>query len=355
MLNNRIRYEQKEKTILAPYAQFSADAKRVFAEKHDDCRTEFQRDCHRIYHCQAFRRMQGKRQVLPILTNDHIRTRLTHTLEVSQIARSLARTNQLNEDLTEAIALAHDLGHTPFAHAGQTALDEFMQKHNEHFEHNEQSLRVVTVLEKKSANYRGLNLTMQVLDGLDKHRTAHADRPNLEGQIVNLADEIAYNAHDLEDALQNNFFAMEQIQNLKIWKKIREALPENPMAVLLASRVINFFVRDLDQTLEQKIADMKPKSGAEIKKLPANLADFSPETREIFEELKKFLWDHYYDTPKLRKEEKEIQSKIMRFCDYLVENPKNLPGDAKGVESVKDYVAGMTDAYFEREYQKLIQ
>lgn len=350
----RIERENLEKINLQPYACFACEAKRNYPEKRDEYRTDFQRDCQRIYHCQAFRRMQGKRQVLPVMTNDHIRTRLTHTLEVTQIARSLARTQGLNEDLAEAIALGHDLGHTPFGHVGQTALNDFMQKHGGHFEHNEQSLRVVKVLEEKTPDYQGLNLTTEVLNGLDKHRTAHKNQASLEGQVVNLADEIAYNGHDLEDALQNKIIDLEQIKSLKIWVKIGEDLGEKCLPVLVASRVIHFFVEDLNLEIERKIAEIKPKTSAEIQNMSEGLADFSVGGRVVFEELKKFLWDNYYGKEGLADAE-IVHEKVVRFCDFLLENPAEIKQYGKDVIGVMDYVAGMTDEYFEREYQKLIE
>ncbi len=230
MFISNSKLQKSQDSHLAPYAQKNSNSQgRKYREKKDPLRLPFQRDRDRIIHAKAFRRLHGKTQVFRALHGDHFRSRLTHTLEVSQIARDIARNLQLNEDLAEAIALAHDLGHTPFGHAGEEALNEIMQKFGESFEHNRQSRRVVESIEQKYPDFPGLNLTYETLDGLIKHRTPYdkgeLGQSSLEAQIVNIADSIAYNAHDVDDGLRGNIIHINQFRKLKIWPTIKDNLP----------------------------------------------------------------------------------------------------------------------------------
>lgn len=368
MLIGRKERENNEKKLLAPYAAFSADGERKNKEKQDLTRTSFQRDCHRIYHSKAFRRMQGKRQVLSIQTNDHIRTRLTHTLEVTQIARSIARTHALNEDLTEAIALGHDLGHTPFGHPGEDALNYVLEKYGSEFEHNKHSLRIVTELETRSQDYAGLNLTYQALDGLNKHRenlnVRQKKQTHLEGQIVNLADEIAYNSHDLEDAVTNEIVSIGEIINLKIWQYLKLDLPKDflkkPLTRDLARALISLCVKDLSFELSKNLKALDPVSSISIQNYTEPIATFSLQVRNALHELKNFLWDRYYQSEKALEETKEAKKIIIALAEAYLKKPEKLPNDEKEklkshelVEVVKDYIAGMTDVFAENEYCKI--
>lgn len=356
----RSEYENLEKNFLAPYAFFSAEGERKYREKEDQTRTSFQRDCHRIYHSRSFRRMQGKRQVLPVKTNDHIRTRLTHTLEVTQIARSLARNHALNEDLVEAISLAHDIGHPPFGHVGEAALDEALSKYGKNFEHNEHSIRVVTEIENRSEDYPGLNLTFQTLEGLDKHKTYFfrnaKKQSGLEGQLANMADEIAYNSHDLEDAFSNQFIGLGEITGLSIWNFLKRDLPQNfikkPLSRELARSLISLSVKDVSFELSKNIKQLNISSAGEVESMNSKIVGFSYGLKKAISELKVFLWEKYYHHPKLKREENEIQKTIFSLVDYYMKYPEKLPEDEKEklkeketAEIVRDYVAGMTDDF----------
>jgi len=220
--------EQREEKQLASYAVFSSGSRgRVHAEAPPEYRTEFQRDRDRVIHCRAFRRLKHKTQVfVAVQDGDHHRTRLTHTLEVTQISRDIARTLNLNEDLAETIALAHDLGHTPFGHTGEKVLDELLKDFGG-FEHNRQSKKIVECLEKRYPNFTGLNLSYEVVDGLIKHRSPYdnsgvilAEAPSLEAQVANLADEVAYNSHDIDDALAAGLLTLNDLQEVRLWAEI---------------------------------------------------------------------------------------------------------------------------------------
>ncbi|MBI3618819.1 dNTP triphosphohydrolase [Candidatus Peregrinibacteria bacterium] len=231
--------------LLAPYAvPYEGRLGRVTLEPEDRTRFPFQRDRDRIIHTQAFRRLQGKTQVFVAGEGDHYRTRLTHTMEVAQIGRDLARALSLNEDLTECIALAHDLGHPPFAHAGEESLDAWMRGHGLSFEHNEQSLRLVTLLEEHASRIPGLNLNREVLEGLEKHSKHLEGRSHtLEAQVVNMADEIAYTGHDCDDGLRAGFFSIEDISSLALAKKAMDLIA--PRGTALRGGIIHLLVTDL--------------------------------------------------------------------------------------------------------------
>lgn len=348
---------------MASYAVFSEEARRQYPEEKSDTRTDFQRDAQRIYHAAAFRRMQGKRQVLPVSTNDHIRTRLTHTLEVAQIARSLARMNCLNEDLTEAIALAHDLGHPPFAHVGEWALDEVLKRNDSGFEHNEQSVRVVTKLEKKSDLYPGLNLTTEVLEGLDKHRSFFPNSRNqssLEAQIVNVADRIAYHSHDLEDALQNKIIQPDELSELRIWQVLGNLVEEGARPLQLAGAVINFLILDLNREMQNKLKAEKIRSSEEIKNAPQKIAVFSEKVDIIQEELGEFLEENYYHSSRAEKENEKASWQMTELVERLLEVPELLPKNERDklqteelTTVVRDYVSGMTDLFAVQELRRI--
>lgn len=307
--------EELENAVLSPYAARSSESRgRLREEEKCPLRTDFQRDRDRIIHCNAFSRLKRKTQVFLNPAGDHYRTRLTHTLEVSQIARTISRALRLNEDLTEAIALGHDLGHTPFGHAGEQILNEISPKG---FRHYEQSLRVVDCIEKDG---KGLNLTAEVRDGILKHTDSVADTK--EGYVVRLADVIAYINHDIEDAIRAGVI-------------LREDLPEG------ATRVLGKSKSERITSLVCSIID----SGAE------NLS-YSPEVEAAKNELSAFMFRNVYHNPVCKSEESKAKTMIQMLYGYFVERPEKLPPDYLRLAdlfdadtAVCDYIAGMTDGY----------
>ena len=316
MTKPRIITEQNEKLILSEYATLCTNSKgRAKIEEKCDLRTDFQRDRDRIIHCKAFRRLKHKTQVFLSPELDHYRTRLTHTLEVSQIARTLSRALRLNEDLTEAIALGHDLGHTPFGHAGERALDQLLPFD---FTHYDQSVRVCEKLEKDG---KGLNLTYEVLNGIERH-TKGAFADTLEGKIVRFADRIAYINHDIDDAIRAGVISGEQIP-----KEIVENLGNNKSARI--SSLVNSVVAN---------------SGADI------LMD--EKTEKYYNMLHEFLFDAVYKNPVAKSEETKVFGIIEGIFNYLIKNPKKMGTEfLKIIENegekraIADYIAGMTDHY----------
>ena len=307
--------EELENAVLSPYAARSSESRgRLREEEKCPLRTDFQRDRDRIIHCNAFSRLKRKTQVFLNPAGDHYRTRLTHTLEVSQIARTISRALRLNEDLTEAIALGHDLGHTPFGHAGEQILNEISPKG---FRHYEQSLRVVDCIEKDG---KGLNLTAEVRDGILKHTDSVADTK--EGYVVRLADVIAYINHDIEDAIRAGVI-------------LREDLPEG------ATRVLGKSKSERITSLVCSIID----NGAE------NLS-YSPEVEAAKNELSAFMFRNVYHNPVCKSEESKAKTMIQMLYGYFVERPEKLPPDYLRLANlfdadtaVCDYIAGMTDGY----------
>lgn len=362
-----------ERINLAPYAVKSSQSLgREFPETEDLTRSAFQRDRDRIIHSKPFRRLSGKTQVFVATYGDHFRDRLTHTLEVAQIARDLARNLKLNEDLVEAIALAHDLGHTPFGHAGETALDKIMRKFGLRFEHNEQSKRIVEKLEKQFPNFDGLNLTHEVRQGLAKHQTLYdqndkkIEGKTLEAQVADIADEIAYHNHDLDDGLRSELFNFKDLQRLVLWKEAQKEVykkyGEISDSVVLRHRIVSqifsFMAENVLKTATRNIARYKTKT-----KIICFSADFSGRVKQ----LRQFLWDKMYNSPQVKKYSRRGQKIIEKLFWKLYKNPKLMPksfwGRIAATESeavlspsyrvalaivVKDYVAGCTDAYAEK-------
>ncbi|MCL6607328.1 MAG: deoxyguanosinetriphosphate triphosphohydrolase [Geminicoccaceae bacterium] len=322
----REQAEEIERRFLSPYACLSSETGgRIHQEEECSVRTAFQRDRDRIIHSKSFRRLKHKTQVFAIPEGDHYRTRLTHTLEVAQIARTVARALHLNEDLTEAIALGHDLGHTPFGHAGEEALNDVFTPG---FKHNAQSLRVVDVLE----NGRGLNLTREVRDGILNH-TGPVRPMTLEGQIVKIADRVAYINHDIDDAIRGGVLTIEQ-------------LPAECLEVLGRKHRdrINTMVLDLIHTNREEPDEIK----------------MSAVVRKATDRLRDFLFERVYIGSEAKKEEAKARHLVQRLFSYFINNPENLPGEysqrakAGDVERAAcDYIAGMTDRFAIRVYQKL--
>ena len=299
---------------------------REYDEPEDQNRFRFQRDRGRIVHTRSFRRLKGKTQVFIGGKNDHYRTRLTHTMEVAGISRDVARTLRLNEDLAECIALAHDLGHPPFGHAGEAALDEWLRQFGKSFEHNRQSHRIVTLLETHSSQFPGLNLNREVLEGILKHETKS---PSLEAQLVNIADEIAYVAHDFEDGLRAGLFGEKEAQNIKL---VADANRESAVRrTSLSGAIIHKLVNDLYKS-EPRVA-------------------FTPKTKELLQEAQQFLDTKMYGNSLVVAMAQAGKLVIHALCDTYRKSPNDVVSElisAHGStieEAVKDYVAGMTDAY----------
>lgn len=372
---SRIAAEEMEAQQLAPYAMKSRDSEgRHYTEEPDLYRTAFQRDRDRIIHSSAFRRLEYKTQVFVYHEGDHYRTRLTHTLEGSQIARSLARMLRLNEELSEAIILAHDLGHTPFGHSGEVVMNRLMKNHGG-FEHNRQSLRIVTELEERYPHFPGLNLTYEVREGMAKHETSYDSpamkdlhkkgRPTLEAQLVNLADEIAYCNHDLDDGIQSGLLTLTQLSEVALWKEHFEAVAKNTPSPKIAARqtvrsIINHYVHDCAETTESRIKQFKIDSVKAVRQAGEPIAQYSEGLMKKNQELKIFLMRQMYRHPHVSKMAAHAEEVIEFLFALYLKNPKRLPEsvqkkmkEEKSERVVCDYIAGMTDRFALEEYEKL--
>ena len=373
--------------MLARYACDPARTQgRRIAEPPSPPRTEYQRDRDRIVHCTAFRRLVYKTQVFVNHEGDLFRTRLTHTLEVAQLGRSIARALALNEDLVEAIALAHDLGHTPFGHAGQDALHECMQGHGG-FEHNLQSLRVVDRLEQRYPAFDGLNLCLETREGILKRcparvaaaldaaepggvarRFALHQQPSLEAQLINLADEIAYNAHDVDDGVRSGLIDLAQLDALALFAEHRRAslavfpqLASMPVRRLLAQTLrgmLSAQVHDVIAATRAQLDRHAPDSADAVRTLPA-LVCFSNAMREQSRELKRFLFGALYRHPQVTRTTERARNVVHALFNAYSAAPAQMPLEqaaahaASGPRVVADYVAGMTDRFAAREYHRL--
>ena len=364
---------------LAPYAAHSAQTRgRRHAEPAAAPRSEFQRDRDRIIHSTAFRRLEYKTQVFVNHEGDLFRTRLTHSLEVAQIGRTLARLLQLNEDLVEAVALAHDLGHTPFGHAGQDALNACMKEHGG-FEHNLQSLRVVDALEERYAEFDGLNLTFEAREGILKHcslgnaeklgevgeRFLNKRQPSLEAQIANLADEIAYNNHDVDDGVRSGLITLEQLAEVRIFARHLDAVRQKYPALAgrrviteTVRRMINTLILDLADTTRANIAQAGVASLDAVRAAPP-LAAFSAGVLEEHRELKRFLMRHLYRHYKVQRMSAKATRIVTELFTVFTGDARLLPPEhqaresTEGVRAVADYIAGMTDRYAMREHRRI--
>ena len=365
-----------EETNLAPYAAISSKTKgREHSEPKHAYRTEFQRDRERIIHSRAFRRLEYKTQVFINHEGDHYRTRLTHTIEVAQIARAISRALRLNEDLAESIALAHDLGHTPFGHIGEKELNKLLKDHGG-FEHNRQSLRVVEHLEKRYSDFDGLNLTWETREGIIKHSGTYdrpetsdflpEEKPSLEAQIIDMADEIAYNNHDLDDGISSGLLDYDGIIKLDIWELAKEqygkALPKSKKSETreIIRTIINLLVTDLINTAIKNINDNKINSFADVKNANAKLAEFSPNIEKANNQLKKFLRENMYQHYKVIRMSLKSQRIINELFHIYTDHPETLPDSYKEniekhgvIRTVTDFIAGMTDRFALEEYRKL--
>ena len=361
----REQMEADEQQVLAPYAQKSGESRgRKFPEARHAYRMEFQRDRARIIHARAFRRLEYKTQVFLNGTGDHLRTRLTHTIEVASISRTIARALSLNEDLAEAIALAHDLGHSPFGHSGEEMLAQCMQGHGG-FEHNDQSLRVVDLLEAPYPNFPGLNLTFEVREGLQKHRNEVC--PTLEAQIANLADEITYYSHDLDDAVDFEILSAEQLEETTVWRQshanVRGRSPEvrePELHQLIINDIIDVQVRDVITSSAQAIADAGVRTAEEVRQQERPLICAGDDLSAANGELRRFLYKNVYYHPRVAKVNRQACETLREVFEAYVLDPELLGAAAtKRIETegmhrtICDYIAGMTDRYLLEEYARL--
>ncbi len=365
----------KERSCLAPYATFASQSKgRVHPEEEHEFRSPFHRDRDRILHCAAFRRLKYKTQVFIFHEGDYYRTRLTHTLEVAQIARTIAVALGLNETLAESLALAHDLGHTPFGHAGEEILDHLMAPFGG-FEHNLHALRIVDLLEVRYPDFPGLNLTWEVREGIVKHSSRYgeavhlheefgASPPSLEAQVVEVADEIAYDSHDLDDALASGLISIDEVRELEIWKAVGEPEGIEKDSELYrhygVRRIIDFLVKDVISSLQALIQETKIVSSADVRDRGERLVRFSPEADALKRELRDFLYRRVYNHYRVRQKAVKSQRIIEELFRIYRRHPELMPQhffekvDHYGLERVIcDYIAGMTDRYAVNEYKKI--
>ena len=376
---NFAELESCERSVLAPFAQFSADSRgRNHPEEPPEWRTQFQRDRDRIIHSRAFRRLEHKTQVFFNGSGEHLRTRLTHTMEVAAIARNIARALRLNEDLTEAIALAHDLGHAPCGHSGEEALDELMQDHGG-FEHNRQSRRVVEILERKYPNFTGLNLTWETLEGLAKHEPApdmplgqaqvHFPSSSLEAQVANLADEITYYSHDLDDGLDSGLLTEAQLErDIDCWKNASERirdehgdLPEECRHYFIIRCLIDEQVHDVVGTTEANIAAAGVASADDVRRQKNGLVAYSPARREANLQLRAYLYKNLYFSEVVSEPHKRATRLLGELFRHYQAHPGDLGPFAEsmiaehGLErSICDHLACMSDHTVIREHERLL-
>jgi dGTPase len=370
---------EREDEVLASYAMRTRQSRgRRHPEPPHPFRTLYQRDRDRIVHSTAFRRLMHKTQVLVSQTNDHHRTRLTHTLEVAQISRTISRQLGLNEDLTEAIALAHDLGHPPFGHAGETALDECMRSHGG-FEHNWHGLRIITELEYRYAEFPGLNLSWEVLEAQAMH-SKRRDTPEvkpfadvgqalLEAQVVDAADSLAYDAHDLDDALGVGLIAIEDLQEVEFWRRAVEKVRQQHPGIgpaqfqpAVVRALINWQVGDLLEHSRQRLHEQNIRTVSDVRRTAGPIIGPGPEVRAFKEELETFLHRRVYDHSRVQrmaaKGRRFLAALFHEFCRAPSLLPERYRLRAKTVpleRTVCDYLAGMTDRFAQNEYLRLFQ
>ena len=375
---NRVELEKRERLIFAPYAQFSSDSRgRVHDEEPPEFRTQYQRDRDRVIHSRAFRRLEYKTQVFLNGTGDHLRTRLTHTMEVAAIARNITRALRLNEDLTETIALAHDLGHSPFGHKGEEALDRMMRGEGG-FEHNRQSLRVVEFLEQKYPGFTGLNLSWEVREGLAKHFTSY-DQPgrqkgfkarssSLEAQVANLADEITYYSHDLDDGLSARLLCEKKLnRDVQVWrqaaarvKKEFGVLPDESRRYYIIRCIIDDQVKDVVETSERAILAAGVQSADDVRMQAKALIRYSDGRRGLNIELRKYLYQNLYYNPEVHEPNRRAVRMLEELFRYFIAHPKEISEQFRRrarkegwPRSVCDHLACMTDRFAIQEYQRL--
>jgi dGTPase len=367
--------------MLATYAvQVTQSRGRRFAESPHPYRNDFQRDRDRVIHARAFRRLEAKTQVFTRRYSDHFRNRLTHTLEVTQISRTIAGALGLNSDLTEALALVHDIGHPPFGHAGEKALNAAMHEHGLFFDHNLHALRIVEDFEQRYAAFRGLNLTFEVREGIIKHSHDYEvkehpelaeylldQRPPLEAQLIDLTDEIAYNTADLDDGYESHLLPLEEIrEGVRIFERFyREVVQLYPQAAEklkfneTLKRMLNRLVDDLIRTTQKRLNEARIQSVEAIRKHPERLAAFSPEVEAERKQTKDFLYENLYYSPSLADEKDDAERVISELFAFWMAHPESLPHQYQqkakddGLPRVVcDYIAGMTDPFIFEQYEK---
>jgi dGTPase len=374
----RTDLEARERATLAPCAQFSGDTRgRVHAEAPPEWRTQFQRDRDRVIHSRAFRRLEYKTQVFLNGTGDHLRTRLTHTMEVAAIARNIARALRLNEDLAETIALAHDLGHSPFGHTGEASLDRLMHGHGG-FEHNRQSLRVVELLEQKYPGFPGLNLSWEVREGLAKHETGFDlppggtafphRQPSLEAQIANLADEITYYSHDLDDGLDAGLLKEKQLlRDVEVWRHAARIvrrehgkLPDECRRHFTIRTIIDEQVKDVVTTAESRLAAAGVRTADDVRAQRRPLVAYGGERRRLNLALRKYLYRNLYYNPAVHGPNERAGRMLRGLFAHYAAHPDDLGEGARrrvaqdGLHrAVCDYLAGMTDRFALQDHRRL--
>jgi len=360
--------------MLASYAVRVEDSRgRRYPEPPHPYRNPFQRDRDRVIHARAFRRLENKTQVFTRRYSDHFRTRLTHTIEVAQISRTIAEALKLNVDLVEALALVHDLGHPPFGHAGERTLDQLMREHGEFFDHNLQALRTVEDFELRYANFRGLNLTFEVREGIIKHSRDYSEaerpelaeyfldqRPPLEAQLIDLTDEIAYSTADLDDGYEAKLLRLPQVRErvtvfARYYGEAEMRYPDAPEKLKFneaLKRVLNRFVTDLIENTKRRVQQAGVGSLDELRRYPERLAGFSPEVAGERREAKNFLYEALYNCKPLQPEKRLAENVVTEVFEHLMAHPEALPQsyrekaeDESLARVVCDYIAGMTDHY----------
>jgi dGTPase len=374
---SREQLEERERQTLAPYAQLSAESRgRLYPEPRALWRTEYQRDRDRVIHSRAFRRLEYKTQVFLNGTGDHLRTRLTHTIEVAAIAGNIARALNLNDDLAETIALAHDLGHSPFGHKGEEVLDQLMRGHGG-FEHNRQSLRIVEELEEKYPGFRGLNLTWETREGLAKHQTAYDHPghrksslkcPSLEAQIANLADELTYCSHDLDDGLEAGLLSETKLnREVTLFSEASRAvraehahLPDETRRYFIIRCLIDRQVRDVVETTEAAIFASGVKTADDVRRQPRPLVEHSPRRRRLNLELRDYLLRNLYSNPVVFEPNNRAGTMLGDLFQYYLEHPLEIGASSQKrarragwLRAICDYLSGMTDRYAILEHQRL--
>ena len=376
MILSRQRLEQIENETLAPYGVRSRNSRgRVYPEEEHPYRTAYQRDRDRIVHTTAFRRLEYKTQVFVVTEGDYYRTRLTHTLEVAQIGRTLARALGANEDLTEAICLVHDIGHPPFGHSGESALAQLMKEHGG-FDHNRQALRVVEKLERRYPDWPGLNLTYEVREGIVKHETEYDvssaeqfepdKRGQTEAQIANAADEIAYNAHDLDDGLRAGLLAPRDLDGTDLWDTLKRSVGwdgngfDDLWRHRLIRRLIGLEVTDVVTTTSRRLQESGVKSVEDVQALPSNIVAFGEEMQARNRLHKDLLLRRMYRHHRVLRMQVKADRLLQQLFEAYIAEPRQMPEstqariDEVGLQrAVCDYVAGMTDRFALDEHQKL--
>jgi dGTPase len=378
MPRTRQELEVLERQNLASYAQLSVDTRgRRHREPSPEWRTEYQRDRDRVIHSRAFRRLEYKTQVFLNGTGDHLRTRLTHTMEVAAISRNIARALKLNEDLAETIALAHDLGHSPFGHKGETVLNRLMKNFGG-FEHNRQSLRIVEELEQKYPRFSGLNLTWEVREGLGKHGPARvlpgnrkgleAKSPSLEAQVADLADEIAYYSHDLDDGLDSGLLSEAQLaRHVRLWRHAAQTvereygqLADECRRYFIIRCITDLQVKDVVTTAESLVGEAGVQSADDVRLQPRPLVQYSPKRRALNQELRAFLYRNLYYNPAVNSPHRRSRQILEELFHCYLKRHDQVGSLARKrarrdgwPRAICDYLAGMTDRYALLEHQRL--